>query len=102
MKTITTSDPKLALLRLTRQSCDKMHMLADLMKQVLDVKKAYEDGIFTSARTPESMDNVMRELVYTFSCEANCGVAVARSVVDGTSVPLPMFFDKDYNPVKEA
>lgn len=102
MKTITTSDPKLALLCLTRQNSDKMHMLADLMKQVLDVKEACEDGTFTSARTPESMDNVMRELVYTFSCEANCGISAARAIVDGTPVALPMFFDKDYNPVEKA
>lgn len=96
METIVTKDPKVALLNICRRNCNKMHTLADLMKNVLDAKKKCGDrGEFTSARTPECLDRIMEELVYAFSCEANCDVMTARSVFDGNEVELPKYFDEN-------
>ena len=74
-------------------NCNKMHILADMMQSVIDMKKMKE---FTSARTPESLDEIMEQLVYILHCEANCGVALAGVAADGGSVEII-----DYNAMKE-
>ena len=89
----TTNDPRAILSSVTRQNCNKMHALADMMQAVIDMKKMKE---FTSARTPEGLDEIMEKLVYIFHCEANCGVALASVVADGGSVDII-----DYPAMKE-
>ena len=76
-----STDPKEIIHSVNRQNCNKMHMLANLMKTVQDLKMnhCYDElncpnGEFISARSPEMLDEIMERLIYMFSCEANCGV----------------------------
>lgn len=103
MKMITTKDPKVALLNICKKNCVMQHSLASLMQQVVDMKKRCgDDDLFGSARTPESLDRIMEELVYIFSCEANCDIMAAREVFDGREVEIPVFFDENGNPLEET
>lgn len=100
MTTIKTSDPKVALLNITHHNCSKMHKLAELMQMVCDAKDACGEGdekLFTSARSPECLDRIMKDLVFMFKCEANCDVTLARLVADGQEVKLPRYFDENLN-----
>ena len=91
-KTITTSDPKLALRTLCRRSCDAMHGIASLMEQVVAMKEnCGKAGEYLSARTPEECDKIMKSLVRILRYEANCGVAEAGAVADGCEVELPEY-----------
>ena len=92
-KYATTKDPLQVLRSVTRQNCNKMHALADMMQSVIDMKKMQE---FTSARTNESLDVVMEQLVYILHCEANCGVELAGVVAGHGDVKVI-----DYNAMKE-
>jgi len=91
-ETIKTSDPKLALLTLCRRSCNAIHGIASLMDQVIELKEnCGRGGEYSSARTPEECDKIMKSLVYILRCEANCGVAEAGIVADGHEVELPEY-----------
>lgn len=92
-KYTTTKDPLLVLRSVTRQNHNKMHALVDMMQSVIDMKKMKE---FTSARTNESLDVVMEQLVYILHCEANCGVELAGIIANHGDVTVI-----DYGAMKE-
>ena len=93
MKKISTNDPKIAVKALCQQNCNCMHKLADVMNDVMELKRKYDEGEFKSARTPECCDEIMRQLVYIFKCEANCGIAEAAIVADGGSIDVLDYSD---------
>lgn len=76
-----SNDPVEILDAITRQSCNAMHMLNNLMRQVRDLrsKHCYDkdrcpNGELTSYNSPECLDKILDLLLYIMECEANCGV----------------------------
>lgn len=101
----TTNDPIEAVKALTRQSCNAMHMINDLMTQVreLRTKHCYNEyscpnGEFTSSNSPECLDEIMDKLIYMMHCEANCGVGQVVYGKDGKFDAHICEFDENCQP----
>ena len=84
-KTITTADPKKALISITMRNNRKMHAIADLMTKVNEVKKMPE---FESSNAIEELDAISEHLVYLLQCEANCGIGLVSALRDDHPVEL--------------
>lgn len=92
----------------TRQSCNAMHMIGDLLLQVRELKNNHcwnEDtcpnGEFRSARSPEILDEITDKLIYMLKCEANCGVGQVAFRSDGKVDAQICEFDDDCKPLKK-
>lgn len=103
----TSTDPIEILDSVTRQSCNAMLMLNNLMHQVHEMrsKHCYDkdhcpNGELTSRNSPECLDKILDLIIYIMKCEAGCGVDQVIRKSDHECEAQICLFDETGSPLE--